>query len=73
MAQQLVSVLEDRFRPEDFHDDYRERVMRFIEAKAKGRPPKLKAIAQRPAAKSLVDALSASLAKAKRTRGKAVA
>jgi DNA end-binding protein Ku len=73
MAQQLVSVLEDRFRPEDFHDDYRERVMRFIEAKAKGRPPKLKAITQKPAAKSLVDALSASLAKAKRTRGKAVA
>jgi DNA end-binding protein Ku len=73
MAQQLVSVLEDRFSPEDFHDEYREWVMQFIEAKAKGRPPKLKAIAQRPAAKSLVDALSASLAKAKRTRGKAVA
>jgi DNA end-binding protein Ku len=73
MAQQLVSVLEDRFRPEDFRDEYRDRVMKFIEARAKGQRPKLKVIAQKPAARSLVDALSASLDKAKRTRGKAVA
>jgi DNA end-binding protein Ku len=72
MAQQLVSVLEDHFRPEDFRDEYRERVMQFIEAKAKGKRPKLKVIAKKPEAKSLVDALQASL-KAKRAGGKAVA
>jgi len=73
MAQQLVSVLKDSFRPKDFHDEYRERVMQFIEARAKGQRPKLKVVAQKPAAKSLLDALSASLTKAKRTKGKAVA
>jgi DNA end-binding protein Ku len=73
MAQQLVSVLEDRFRPEDFHDEYRERVLQFIEAKAKGHPPKLKSIDQKPGTASLLDALSASLKKAKHGGGKAVA
>ena len=73
MAQQLVSVLKDSFRPKDYHDEYRERVMQFIEARAKGQRPKLKVVAQKPAAKSLLDALSASLTKAKRTKGKAVA
>jgi DNA end-binding protein Ku len=73
MGQQLVNALQDKFRPEDFHDEYRERVMKFIEAKAKGQAPKLKTIARKGAAPSLADALSASLAHAKRAGGKAVA
>lgn len=31
MAEQLISVLESDFVAEDFHDDYRDRVMKFIE------------------------------------------
>ena len=73
MAEQLVAALEDEFRPEDYHDEYRERVMHFIEAKAKGRRPKLAVIRQKRAPSSLVDALSASLKQAKRAGGKAVA
>jgi DNA end-binding protein Ku len=73
MAEQLVATLEDEFRPEDYHDEYRERVMQFIEAKAKGRRPKLQVIRQKRAPSSLVDALSASLKQAKRAGGKAVA
>ncbi len=73
MAEQLVSALEDEFRPEDFHDQYRERVMQFIESKAKGHAPKLKSIAAKKAETSLLDALSASLKNAKRTGGRAVA
>jgi DNA end-binding protein Ku len=73
MAEQLIAALEDEFRPEDYHDEYRERVMQFIEAKAKGRRPKLQAIRQKRAPSSLVDALSASLKQAKRAGGKAVA
>lgn len=73
MGQQLVSALEDQFRPEDFHDQYRERVMQFIEAKAKGHPPKLKSIAEKSGPPSLADALAASLKQAKRAGGKAVA
>jgi DNA end-binding protein Ku len=73
MAQQLISVLADSFRPEDFHDEYRERVLQFIEAKAEGRHPKLKTIPKKAGTTSLLDALSASLSKAKGSGGKAVA
>jgi len=73
MAEQLVAVLEDEFRPEDYQDEYRERVMQFIEAKAKGQRPKLQVIREKRAPASLMDALSASLKQAKRAGGKAVA
>jgi DNA end-binding protein Ku len=73
MAEQLVTALEDEFRPGEYHDEYRERVMQFIEAKAKGRRPKLQVIRQKRAPSSLADALSASLKQAKRAGGKAVA
>jgi DNA end-binding protein Ku len=73
MAQQLISVLQDEFRPNDFHDEYRERVLSLIDAKAKGRKPKLEPITARRQPKSLVDALSASIQSAKGRKGKAVA
>ena len=73
MAQQLVAALEGPFQPEDFHDEYRERVMKFIEAKAKGSRPKLTVVKRKPATTSLLGALSASLKKAKTAGGKAVA
>ena len=44
MAEQLVAVLEDEFRAGDYSDEYRERVMKHIEVKAKGRKPKLEAL-----------------------------
>ena len=71
MAEQLVAVLEDQFRAEDYTDDYRDRVLKYIEAKAKGRKPKLEAlpkVGSEP--KSLMDALAASL---KSSKEKAVA
>ncbi len=73
MAQQLVSVLEAPFQPEDFRDEYRDRVVQFIEAKAKGRSPKLTVVKRKESTTSLLDALSASLKNAKGTKGKAVA
>jgi DNA end-binding protein Ku len=75
MAEQLVAVLEDEFRPEEYADDYRDRVMKHIEAKAKGRKPKLEAlpkVASEP--RSLMDALAASLKESNRKqKEKAVA
>jgi DNA end-binding protein Ku len=65
MARQLVSVLEDEFRPEDFRDEYRERVMAFIEAKAQGKKPKLHVLEPKRTTDSLADALAASLAAVK--------
>jgi DNA end-binding protein Ku len=73
MAEQLVTALEDEFRPGEYQDQYRERVMQFIEAKAKGRAPKLQVIREKRAPSSLADALAASLKQAKRAGGKAVA
>jgi len=70
MAEQLVAMLEDEFRAEDYADEYRERVLKHIEAKAKGRKPKLAAIPKLGAEpKSLMDALAASL-KASSAKGK---
>ena len=44
MAEQLVADARSEFRPEDYADEYRERVLSHIEAKAKGRKPKLETI-----------------------------
>jgi DNA end-binding protein Ku len=61
MAEQLVSSLQDEFRAEDYKDEYRDRVLKYIEAKAKGRKPKLETIHMRQPAGSLLEALAASL------------
>jgi DNA end-binding protein Ku len=73
MAQELVSALEGTFEPEEFHDDYRERVVTFVEAKAKGKHPRLPTIKERPTGASLNDQLARSLAALKRGREKKVA
>jgi DNA end-binding protein Ku len=73
MAEQLVLALEDEFRPQDYHDEYRERVMKFIEAKAKGLKPKLHVVARKKETTSLADTLAASLKAVKRDKEKAVA
>ncbi len=75
MAEQLVSALQDDFRAEDYSDEYRERVMSYIEAKAKGRKPKLQSMSAPKATRSLEHALAASLKAASKSerREKAVA
>ena len=73
MAEQLVGALEADFRPADFRDEYRERVMKFIEAKGSGHKPRLEVVARRKESKSLVDSLAASIKKARENRGKQVA
>jgi len=73
MAEQLVGALEDDFRPADFRDEYRDRVMKFIEAKGSGHKPRLEVVARRKETKSLVDSLAASIKKARENREKRVA
>lgn len=75
MAEQLVSVLEGEFRAEDYTDEYEEKVLKYIQAKAKGRKPKLAALPKRPPEpKSLMAALNASLKSlSKKEKEKAVA
>jgi DNA end-binding protein Ku len=70
MAGQLVETLAGEFNPEDFRDEYRDRVMHLIETKAKGHTPKLRKMpARAKASTSLVDVLSASLKDARKGKG----
>jgi DNA end-binding protein Ku len=61
MARQLVAMLEDEFNAADYKDEYRERVMEFIEKKAKGKAPRLHAVKAKRASSSLDSVLEKSL------------
>jgi DNA end-binding protein Ku len=69
MAEQLVSALAGRFDPSDFRDEYRDRVMELIEAKARGSKVKLKKFRPRPVPDQSLDrALEASLTRMSKRR-----
>lgn len=61
MAKQLVGLLEGEFNADDYKDEYRERVMEFIEQKAKGKAPRLRAVKSKRKAASLDSVLEKSL------------
>jgi DNA end-binding protein Ku len=61
MAKQLVGLLEGEFNAADYKDEYRERVMEFIEQKAKGKAPRLRAVKSKRKAASLDSVLQKSL------------
>jgi DNA end-binding protein Ku len=61
MAKQLVDLLEGEFDPADYKDEYRERVMEFIEKKAKGKAPRLLAVKTKRKPSSLDSVLQKSL------------
>lgn len=63
MGEQLISVLEGEFNPEEWKDEYRARVLELVEAKAKGKRPKVEKFKPRKTDEdSLSAALEASLA-----------
>lgn len=62
MAKQLVEMLEGEFKPTDYKDEYRERVMEFIEKKAKGHAPRLKAVKAKRQTTALDSVLAKSIA-----------
>jgi DNA end-binding protein Ku len=66
MAEQLVAALTDEFDPEEFRDEHRDRVLELIEKKARGEKVRLRKPVERKTEGSLTDALSASLAAARR-------
>src|SRR2546421_8569653 len=61
MAKQLVGLLEGEFNAADYKDEYRERVMEFIEQKARGKAPRLRAVKSKRKAASLDSVLQKSL------------
>lgn len=66
MAQQLVEMLRGDFNPSDYKDEYRERVAKFIEQKAKGHKPRLQAVKTKRKTESVEAALAKSLAALKK-------
>lgn len=61
MAKQLVELLEGEFDPKDYKDEYRERVMEFIEKKAKGHKPRLRLVKAKRKTGALDKVLSKSI------------
>jgi len=61
MAKQLVELLKGEFNPKDYQDEYRQRVMEFVEQKAKGRAPKLRLVKNKREPASLDKILSKSI------------
>lgn len=61
MAKQLIGLLEGEFNAADYKDEYRERVMEFIEKKAKGKAPRLHAVKTKRKTSSLDSVLEKSL------------
>src|SRR5436190_12569628 len=61
MATQLVELLKGEFDPKEFKDEYRERVMEFVEKKAKGHKPRLKLVKAKKKTTALDKVLSKSI------------
>jgi DNA end-binding protein Ku len=61
MAKQLIELLKGKFDPKDYKDEYRARVMEFIEKKAKGHAPKLRLVKTKRRPPSLDKVLSKSI------------
>ena len=61
MAGKLVESLEDDFKPEDYEDTYRERLLEYIEAKSKGKVEALPKRSEADDSGDLVAALEASV------------
>lgn len=68
MAEQLVEAFADAFDPHQYEDAYRERVLAFVAAKAKGKKPRLKQPAAKRGEANLADALAKSIAAMKKER-----
>jgi DNA end-binding protein Ku len=68
MAKQLVEMLQGEFDPKDYQDEYRERVMEFVEKKAKGHAPRLRLVKNKRQPESLGKILSKSIASLKKKR-----
>jgi DNA end-binding protein Ku len=66
MAGELVRALEGEFNPEDYRDEYRDRVLKFVEAKARGKKPRLGSVRRKKTTESLAKDLARSLSSLKR-------
>ncbi|MFB3905440.1 MAG: Ku protein [Acidobacteriota bacterium] len=68
MAYQLVGAMVDEFEPEEFRDEFRDKVLKMVQAKAKGKKLKLVKPKKKAEEASLERALEASLAAVRKRR-----
>jgi len=68
MAKQLVEMLKGEFNPKDYKDEYRNRVMEFIEKKARGHAPRLKPVKTKRQTAALDNVLAKSIAALKKEK-----
>lgn len=68
MATQLVEALEGEFDISEFRDEYRDRVLELIQAKAAGKPIEVKRYEPKPAEDTLGNLLRASIKTARERR-----
>lgn len=69
LAEQLIGALEGEWEPAEYTDEYRERLLDFIEKKAKGKAPKVRKLRpKRPSKKDLSEILAASLKSVEKER-----
>src|SRR5437660_6194877 len=68
MATKLVGLLKGEFDPKEFKDEYRERVMEFVEKKAKGHKPRLHLVKSKKKTTSLDKVLSKSIESLKKQK-----
>jgi len=73
LAEQLVESITGAFEPEEWHNEYRQRLHKLIEAKAKGTKLRLVAAKPKAATGDLAESLRASLAATAKGKGKKVA
>jgi len=70
LAEQFANALLKPFHPEQFHDEYRKRVLQLVESKSKGRPgPQLEKPRRVAPVIDLMSALKKSLAKKPKSAG----
>src|SRR5262245_56938241 len=68
MAKQLIELLKGEFDPKDYKDEYRARVMEFVEKKSKGHRPKLHLVKTKRKTTALNRVLEKSIAALKKKK-----
>ncbi len=71
MAASLIKSMEEKFQPEQYHDEYRQALEKIVAAKLKGKKITVPKAAPEKETEDLMAALEASLAKTKSAAGKA--
>ena len=67
LARQLIEMLEAEFEPQAYEDEYRNRVLEMVEAKARGKKPRLRSVKPRARDADVRHALEASLRHARQS------